>query len=206
MNNGCTIYIVRHGETVWNIEGKLQGQKDSALTEKGIEQAREVAMRFKNVHFDAIFSSDLLRAKRTAEIIALDRKIAVETRELIRERNFGNYEGRLYQELDEKISLMKDLNTKQRFSFKIHPEVESDEEIANRFVTFLREAAVAYEGKTILIVSHGGTMRALLIKLGFSGEWPNNFIENTGYIKILSDGIDFFVKETHGISNLKYED
>ena len=60
-----TIYIVRHGETKWNVKQLMQGHKDSPLTEKGIEQAEEIKKELKNIHFYRIFSSDLLRAKRT---------------------------------------------------------------------------------------------------------------------------------------------
>lgn len=84
----CTFYIVRHGETLWNVKGLLQGIKDSALTPTGEKQARELAAELESVNFDVIFSSDLLRARRTAEIIALERKLAVKTSQLLRERQF----------------------------------------------------------------------------------------------------------------------
>ena len=68
----ATLYLVRHGETEWNTQDILQGHLDSALTERGLAQARELVDRFRGVEFTAIFSSDVTRAQRTAQIIALD--------------------------------------------------------------------------------------------------------------------------------------
>ena len=84
-NLTSTIYLVRHGETEWNTEGRLQGQKDSFLTAKGEKQAAQTAEKLKGVKFDAIFSSDLLRAKRTAEIIKLERQLEINTTKALRE-------------------------------------------------------------------------------------------------------------------------
>lgn len=92
-NNNTTIYIVRHGESEANAKGILQGQKDYPLTPKGEEQALIISNELKGINFDAIFSSDLLRAKRTAEIIAVERKLAVNTTKMLRERNYGRLEG-----------------------------------------------------------------------------------------------------------------
>lgn len=207
--NYCTFYIVRHGETEWNVKDLLQGQKDSNLTKKGIEQAKLLAKKFKNIKLDAIFSSDLIRAKKTAEIIALEHKIAVRTKEILRERNFGKLEGRREDEIKEEL---KDLFLKfekakheEKLKFRYVPDMESDEELISRLITFLREIAVAYSGKTVLVVSHGGMMRTLLIHLGYGtyDELPPGSVENTGYAKILSDGIDFFIDETAGVTKRK---
>lgn len=68
----CTLYIVRHGQTDWNVRKIIQGHSDIPLNTEGQEQARVLAESLKNVHFDKIISSDLVRAKRTAEIVALE--------------------------------------------------------------------------------------------------------------------------------------
>src|SRR3990172_8408752 len=96
-NNYTTIYIVRHGETEWNIKGVMQGHSDSPLTKTGEKQAHQIAEELKEIHFDEIFSSDALRAKRTAEIIALERKMAVQAKTALRERNYGEFEGLPYE-------------------------------------------------------------------------------------------------------------
>lgn len=203
-NNLCSLYIVRHGETDWNKEGKLQGQVDIDLNKTGQRQARLLAKKFRVLHFDAIFSSDLLRAKQTAEILALEHKLAVDTTKVLRERNFGRLEGKVakeaWQELKKELDTFNRLPHEQKKSFRFADE-ETDEELLERFITFLREVAVGYQGKTVLIVCHGGLMRPLLIHLGHGSydNWPAGTIENTGYIKLESDGVDFFVKETVGV-------
>ena len=94
-NHYCQIYLIRHGETDWNAKGLLQGQSDIPLNKEGEKQTIEAAKKhFKKIKFAAIFSSDLVRAKRTAEIIALEKKMAVETSVLLRERDFGPFEGK----------------------------------------------------------------------------------------------------------------
>ena len=74
----CTLYIVRHGQTDWNVQKLLQGQQDSALTELGITQAKELQETLREIHFDGIFSSDLLRTKKTAEIMLVIKVMKIE--------------------------------------------------------------------------------------------------------------------------------
>lgn len=111
----CTFYIVRHGETELNVKGLLQGIQDSALTPLGEKQAKVLAIELRNVDFDLIFSSDLLRAKRTAEIIALERNLAVKTSELLRERQFGKFEGRPREELAVFDQVFEKLSDKEKY-------------------------------------------------------------------------------------------
>lgn len=198
----CTLYIARHGETEWNVEQRLQGQKDSPLTKSGLKQAEFLAQSLRDIHFDSIFSSDLLRAKRTAEIAALERKLAVKTTELLREHNYGIYEGKKYEEVRIELKHSFDeyerLSDKEKFRYRLIPNGETDEEIVMRFITFLREVALAYEGKNVLVVSHGGIMSAFLVHIGF-GPQEKVRIANTGYFKLRSDGVDFFIDESVGI-------
>lgn len=198
-------YIIRHGETEANVKKILQGHSDYPLTQRGKDQAKEVSGLLKNIHFDKVFSSDLFRAKHTAQLILLERKMAIETSKLLRERTFGKYEGTSWFYQDDHLKKMwqkyETLSDQERFRFKFSEDQESDEEIATRMLTFIREIAVAYPGKTILIVSHGGIMRATLIKLGVSSyaTIPPGAVKNLGFFKLESDGVDFFLKETHNI-------
>lgn len=201
----CSFYLVRHGETEFNVQKILQGHVDSPLTELGLEQAKTLANRLKNNHFDAIFSSDLPRASQTAEIIALEREIAVEAKEALRERSFGRFEGMSYDKVD-KLRAKRLVKLKHKVSIaqakaSFHPDIETDEKVMSRFIVFVREIAIAYSGKKVLMVSHGGLMRAFLIHIGFNnGELGFGTIGNTSYIKFKSDGVDFFLEETFGIS------
>lgn len=199
--NYCTMYVVRHGETDWNVLDLIQGQTDTMLTKNGEIQAKEAARELGKIHFDAVFSSDLIRARRTAEIISLEKKIAVQTTKLLCERNYGSLQGKSHSTLKEIDKLYDALKEEERFSFKPFPDVESDEEVVGRFITFAREVAVANAGKTILVVAHGGLMRIFLMHLRFANFKKSavKTISNGGYVKLKTDGVDFFVEETVGI-------
>jgi broad specificity phosphatase PhoE len=196
-----TFYIVRHGQTDWNVNKRVQGHTDIPLNETGELQAKELGEKFRNIQFDLAFSSDLMRAKRTAEIILLERKLEVATTELLRERNFGNFEGKPGDALTAFRDLLEKLTEEEKVS---HPDnnIESDENVATRLVTFLRETAITHLGKTILATSHGGVLRVLLVRLGYGTEetLPYGCIENMAWIKLETDGVDFYVKETEGVN------
>ena len=200
----CTLYLVRHGETDWNVKGLLQGQTDIDLNKTGIKQAKELAKKLRRIKFAISFSSDLLRARRTAEIIATEKKIAVKTTTTLRERKFGRFEGAEWRqgEFRKLFDKFFRLSTKERFNKRPYQGYENNEELIARLIPFIREISVAYKGKNILIVSHGGIIMAFLTHLGFNDgkELLPGSIENTAYIIIQCDGSDFFVRETSGIS------
>lgn len=195
--NYCTIYVVRHGQTDSNLNHKIQGHSETSLNERGKLQAQMVSKKLKSIKFDAVFSSDLLRTRQTAEIITLGRELALKTTQALRERRYGKLEGQSFDVLSKIDEYKRSLSREKRIAYKPYPDVESDEELITRVITFLRELAVGYAGKTILVVSHGGVMRALLNHLG--KETPHLAVPNGAYIKLESDGVDFFVKETEGI-------
>lgn len=201
----CTIYLIRHGETEWNVEGRMQGHADSPLTQKGLEQARRRAESLKHIQFAAFYSSDLLRAKRTAEIIALDHQLTVTTTEMLRERHFGPHEGQLVAEYNQQLKDLLDkrleLSDDELDQYELFEGYETDEKVATRFITILRELATAYLGKTIGVVTHGGALRVLLRRFGYAShlQLRQGSVQNVAYIKLESDGVDFFVKETEGI-------
>jgi len=196
-----TFYIVRHGETDWNAKKLLQGQKDIPLNEKGANQALELRRKLKNVKFDIIFSSDLQRAYKTAEPLALERDLAIQTTRLLRERSFGRLEGSPISSLNKFSKIFNALSKEERFKYKYYPDVENDEETVSRMLTFLREVAIAYPNKTILVATHRAVMYSLLIHLGYIDYYRNNKrpIKTIAYIKLETDGIDFFVRKTSGI-------
>jgi len=200
----CTLYVMRHAETEANASGILGS--DTVLTEKGKEQAKKAAERFKDVHFDAVYTSDLIRTQQTAEFITLERKIAFTATKAIRERHYGKLEGSSFEDyrvvLKEYLEKIKDLSDDQRIKQKMVEGMETEEDVIGRIITFLREVALAYPDKNVLIVSHGNVMRVLLTHLGFvkHNELPIGAIENTGVIKLKSDGVDFFVEEVTGIN------
>lgn len=201
MNNLTTFYIVRHGETEYNVKKIVQGHSDSPLTEGGIEQAKKLAQKLKGIKFDYAFSSDLLRAKRTAEIIALEHKLAVETNKLLRERTYGPLEGKpnfLFKDWD---GALNKLTHEERNTYRFADGAETNDEVVTRILTFLREIAVRHPGKKIIVVSHGGIIRQFLIRIGFATyeRMIHGAVKNGAFVKLDTDGIEFFVKEVSGI-------
>lgn len=202
--NYCTIYLIRHGLTDWNKKRLMQGQVDIPLNEEGERQAKELAKKLANVNFDAIFSSDLSRAKRTAEIIALEKKIAIYTNKVLRERSFGLFEGK---HVNEVLDILKTDIKKLRTVISQKAKefgAETDQEVIVRFLSFIREVAVAWEGKKVLIVSHGSVIRVFLTKIGYLTKKESETVEikNLAMVKFLTDGVDFFLKETWGIEKV----
>src|SRR5579859_7259800 len=154
-NNLTTFYIVRHGESKGNIgEGNNHSfGKGSVLTEKGKDQAKSLASALKNITFDALFSSDLIRAEQTAEIIALESNVIVKTTERLRERTLAPYFKKHPEKTREDVEnelqkAFENLSDKSKIAYKLDEDIESAAQATSRFITFLREIAVAYEGKT----------------------------------------------------------
>ncbi|MEK5643322.1 histidine phosphatase family protein [Paenibacillus rhizosphaerae] len=142
-----TIGLIRHGVTEWNKLGKAQGISDIPLNETGIKQVTALANRLKSEKWDIIFSSNLIRARQTAEII---RKflgvVSVFTDERIREINCGLIEGTTEEE---RIARWGVMWREQKL------EMEDFKMVAKRGLSFLEEVSVGHAGKKILVVSHG---------------------------------------------------
>lgn len=201
--NYCTFYLTRHGQTDMNVAGQLQGHSNSILTEKGKEQARAVAAELKDTHFDAVFSSDLSRAKDTADIIAAEHKLATQTTELLRERKWGQLEGQPREVLKQFDEVYQSLTADEKKRYRSYEDIESDEELAARYITFVREVAVAYPGKNVLLVSHGSAIGTFLIHIGYwSYDKVLPSIPHLAYMKFKSDGVDFIVEEAKGFDGV----
>ncbi len=200
-NNYCTIYIVRHGQSEGNAADVLGG--DTGLTAKGKLQALELGKEFKNIDFSAVFSSNLLRAEQTAQLIIEGKGLRVQKVENLRERHFGEIDGKSVIEYIHLFDAIEDRPDKEYWEWKIVDDMENAQEALARFLKALRKIVNRYLGKKILIASHGTVMRSLLVSLGYCNfrDLPAGSLKNTGYIKLESDGVDFFVKETKGIVN-----
>lgn len=152
-----TIGFVRHGVTAWNKEGRAQGSSDVPLDEEGIEMARRVAERLSKEQWDIIYTSHLIRAKKTAEIIA-DKMQDVELVEdsRLREISGGLIEGTTEAERIEKWG--EDWR-EQDMGFEPH------ESIISRGMAALDEIKQKHAGKKVLVVSHGGFIKRMLNEL-----------------------------------------
>jgi broad specificity phosphatase PhoE len=199
-----TFYLVRHAQSESNHQGYIAGHTDVNLTTYGKAEASIRAREFKNTPFDLVFSSDLIRARHTAEIIAFQRNLVVKTTHLLRERNYGDFEGKKTKKVLEKIKqdLKKfwQLELKASRNKRLNEAMETNEEIVARMLSFLRETAITYPDKSILVVSHCDILLTFLAHIGYIR--PDEILEftNTGYFKLSSDGKEFSVQETKGLS------
>jgi broad specificity phosphatase PhoE len=209
------IYVVRHGESESNVyahenpdlPASQYGELGSSLTQKGRDQAKKLAKNLDGVSFAAIFSSDLNRAKETAEILAQGRNVNVEVNETIRERFFGEHMSKIQkQEIEKKLDKLRE---EEKFYFNYFPNGESGYDVINRFKKFLLETIPAYRNKVILIVSHSYVMRSFLVYTGYAkhDEIPSGSIKNAGYFVIETDGKSYNVVKKYGIKrNGVYDD
>jgi probable phosphoglycerate mutase len=148
---------VRHGETDWNVEKRLQGQLDVPLNAVGRAQARAVARSLAAEHFSAIYSSDLSRAMDTARAIAEGLGLTVRASPSLRERHFGVYQG-LTQDEARQSDPEGYARYRGREPDHVIPGGESLKHLAERITASLTELALAHSGETILLVSHGGVL------------------------------------------------
>lgn len=158
------IYLVRHGETEWNKEYRLQGQADTRLNDYGRELAVITAEALKEIHFDVIYHSPLSRAEETAHILKRDRNIDIIPDERIKEMSFGIAEGC-------HIGAIKNNPQDPMYNFLKNPgefippkNGESFEEVGVRSAAFMKETILPLEGKyeNVLIVAHGAVNRTIL--------------------------------------------
>jgi len=152
--------IVRHGQTQWNVKGIRQGQLDSELTEKGIEQARALGQRLGRETFTALYSSDLGRAVQTAEIIAATTGHSVITDRRLREAHRGIFHGLSGDEIEKRFPEEHRLYRSLGPHYVI-PGGESTVQQMERNVTCLNELGNRHAGETILVVTHGAVVAGL---------------------------------------------
>lgn len=155
------IILLRHGQTEWNALQKYQGHTDIALNDFGRQQAGRVA-RFlqENETVEAIYCSDLCRGRETAEIIARQLELPVEVDSRLREICFGYWEGLTFTEVYEQYPREFDDWFNNTSQVKV-PGGESFDQLLDRALPALAEIAARHSG-TVLIVSHGGLIKAVL--------------------------------------------
>lgn len=205
----CTMYLIRHGETEWNKKKIVMGHSDSPLTEEGVRQARELARILRDVKFDTVFSSDLPRALRTAEIVNEGRGLAIHTSAALRERLLGRFERKPIEVAVESIkgtfARIDGSSVEEHWHFKPEEGIESNFELVSRFMSELKVIASARTDKTVLISTHGGCIRMLLMKLEYApyGSLPPGSFKNSGYLIIRCNRKDFEIERVEGVTTYK---
>jgi len=151
--------LVRHGETDWNVERRLQGHTDIPLNKRGLKQAAQMAKALQaiDLQFDVLYTSDLQRAAQTAQAIESVFGVSAITHEGLRERNLGALQGLTTKEAPD---LEPELWS-THLSRSLHEELRGGESIvqfANRINSALEQIRIRHTGNTILLVSHGGAL------------------------------------------------
>jgi broad specificity phosphatase PhoE len=152
-----TLLLVRHGETDWNRDGRWQGHSDTHLNDAGREQAARVAEELDGV--DVAYSSDLARARETADIVARRLGLDVHVDERLRERGFGAWEGKTAPEIE-----LEFRDAHARWLAGEGPGAEDAEpflDFATRVQRFVEDVLTRHPDETVLIVAHGGSIRVI---------------------------------------------
>jgi broad specificity phosphatase PhoE len=182
-----TLYIVRHGETDWNQQKRIQGHTDIPLNAQGFDQASILKQTLAEVTFDAVFSSDLIRAKQTAEVLTHPSPLSIQYTPLLRERSFGTLEGKYTHEIDaafcQALPYMSQLERTAYLAYAWHPTVETAATVHERFQQFLQLYLHSLAYKTVLIVTHGGFIRMLLDYYADFHPEAKWMIENCGMVQ-----------------------
>ena len=194
------IYIVRHGETIWNEKNLLQGSVDIELNESSRKLAGITGEKLENVHFDKIYSSPLIRAYETANLIRGHRNIPIIRDERLRELSFGENEGK------NAIEIRKDEKNPFHHFFS-RPELyvapkggETLEHICKRAKEFLQQVIEpqAENLERIMIVAHGALNKALMCHImnhGIREYWSGGLQTNCSVIIVRLDGEGYHVLE-----------
>ena len=197
------IILIRHGETEWNSQQRMQGHSNSDLSSVGQAQIQALGQWMKNVPFDLIYSSDSLRAKQTAEAITQfsGHELKIDLR--LREKNLGVFEGLTSEEARERhpevFRLFKTAGSKY-----VIDEGESTQQLQDRALEIVNEIRIKHPEERVLLVTHGGFIRVVMKhSLGLSLETPTRFlIRNTGVFRLVWED-KWLVSQMGGVSHLE---
>ena len=174
-----TVLLIRHGETAWNAERRLQGHIDIGLNQAGLRQADALAQALAGAPLAAIVASDLLRAHQTASALTAHHRLPVQTDALLRERCYGAFEGMLYADIAQRYPAeyadwqARDIDAVMPAGIRV---AESFRQFYARAVDGVARWAALYPGRTIAVVAHGGVLEcAYRAAVGMSLDSPRDF-------------------------------
>ena len=155
------ILLARHGETDWNRENRFQGHADPPLNELGRQQARELAAALAGEEIDAVYSSPLRRALETAQVVAEPHGVPAVPVEGLREVDVGSWQSLTREEVERRFpeQFQRWLGYGRGWD-----DGESYEDMSDRVIAALRELAARHRGERLLVVTHGGPIRAALAR------------------------------------------
>lgn len=204
------VFLVRHGETQWNRELRVMGQLDIPLNDIGREQARRTAALLAGERFAAIYSSDLVRAVETAQIIAAPHRLDVIALPELREARYGLWEGLTRDEVLKKFPEEYKMRRTDPENFRPSGG-ESRTELYERASQIFSELVARHPHQKILLVSHGGTIRAIVRSVLGLGPGNGHFaVDNCGITIIDREDDDsyevFTVNSVFHLGELRTED
>lgn len=194
MREPTRLFALRHGQTAWNAEHRIQGHADIPLDEIGQRQAARLAQALAGEELAAIYSSDLLRARATADALAAASGLAVQADAALRERAFGRFEGATFTEIEQRWP--EEAARWRRREIDFGPGGgESLLGFSARCVPALTQLAARHPGEAIAIVAHGGVLdclyrAALGIELSAPRTWQ---LGNASINRLLYTGEGFVV-------------
>ena len=159
-----SLVLVRHGETSSNKDARLQGQLDVPLSDIGRAQARALGKALSGIPFDSAYTSDLVRSSETAALCLAGRDIAIVTDARLRERHYGIWQGELWQAIRQPSS-SGPLPPTPTAAHAAPPGGESWAQLRSRVARSLSDIVTRHSGRTLLVVAHGGTLRAAFCHL-----------------------------------------
>lgn len=151
------LYVMRHGQTDWNVAGKVQGCTDIELNKNGVKQAQKAREKFNQCDIDVILCSPLKRTKKTAEIVNQDKQVPVIFEERLKERNFGDLEGKYPEKYRQKF-----INA---WNYLLNAKEDNIEPVVNlcdKVWGFLDEVKEKYQDKNVMLVTHGAISHVIL--------------------------------------------
>lgn len=186
------LLLVRHGQTDWNPEGRVMGQSDIALNDRGIAQAGALRDWLKNIEIQAVYSSPMRRAMQTAEILAEGRNgLDIEPEAGVAEIDYGDWVGMTFREVEEKFN--KDYN-----DYRFHPSRmnipggESVVQVQERAVAAVERIRARHDGGRVLVVSHADVIKAVLVHyLAFPLDWLQKVGCDNGSLSIYRFGTEW---------------
>ena len=182
-------YLVRHGETLWNRDGRVQGHTDVPLNERGREQARALGKRLAGHPFCAVYASDLSRARESAELIVHGSDVPITADRDLREFSYGAWEGLTVGEAEARDPEVFAARMKLRARAFAAPGGEDTPQLLGRVRRFCVGAEERHDpGEDILVVAHAGPIRALLVcLLDLTEEYFWRFRLDCGSLSIISN-------------------
>jgi alpha-ribazole phosphatase len=180
--------LIRHGQTDWNVSGRIQGQSDVPLNAVGKQQVAALAEGLASMPIDAVYASDLMRARTTAEVMVDPHGLDVQLEPRLREVHFGEWEGFTYDELLDRIPGFAEAWDAWSAD-RVHrapPGGESLLQFSERVAAALEDVRAAHEDGTVALISHGGSIRmtfCVLMGLPLTSYWQMS-VHNTGVSEI----------------------